>query len=133
MKNLEPKLFVYLITIILVVIIFIRMKIILMINNLKKKTGVRFYYKFLGNIEWLKKEILRGKYLEMKYLNAVDNKNNSNITILLEKKEENSIVNIYSPNHNNIIIKNLRLDDEKFKEFIEFLPITLVENDFVKE
>ena len=69
----------------------------------------------------------------MKQLNAVDNKNNSNITILLEKKEENSIVNIYSPNHNNIIIKNLRLDDEKFKEFIEFLPITLVENDFVKE
>ena len=65
----------------LTVFIFIKLKTALVIRNLSNKVGVRFYYKFLGNIQWLKEQILMGKYLEMKYLNAVDDKNNSNIII----------------------------------------------------
>ena len=69
----------------------------------------------------------------MKYLNAEDDKANSNIIILLEKKEESTIINIYSARNKTVIIKNLKLNDQRFKKFIEFLPRTLAEDDFSKE
>ncbi|WP_294664946.1 MULTISPECIES: hypothetical protein [Fusobacterium] len=133
MNYLDSKLILYLVVIFLTVFIFIKLKTALVIRNLSNKVGVRFYYKFLGNIQWLKEQILMGKYLEMKYLNAVDDKNNSNIIILLEKKEEQNIINIYSAKSKTVIIKNLRLNDQRFKKFIEFLPRTLAEDDFSKE
>ena len=130
MNYLDSKLILYLVVILF---IFIKLKTALAIRNLNNKIGVRFYYKFLGNMQWLKEQILMGKYLEMKYLNAVDDKANSNIIILLEKKEESTIINIYSARNKTVIIKNLKLNDQRFKKFIEFLPRTLAEDDFSKE
>ena len=132
MNYLDSKLILYLVVIFFIVFIFIKLKTALAIRNLNNKIGVRFYYKFLGNMQWLKEQILMGKYLEMKYLNAVDDKANS-IIILLEKKEESTIINIYSARNKTVIIKNLKLNDQRFKKFIEFLPRTLAEDDFSKE
>ena len=133
MNYLDSKLILYLVVIFFIVFIFIKLKTALAIRNLNNKIGVRFYYKFLGNMQWLKEQILMGKYLEMKYLNAVDDKANSNIIILLEKNEESTIINIYSARNKTVIIKNLKLNDQRFKKFIEFLPRTLAEDDFSKE
>ena len=68
MNYLDSKLILYLVVIFFIVFIFIKLKTALAIRNLNNKIGVRFYYKFLGNMQWLKEQILMGKYLEMKYL-----------------------------------------------------------------
>ncbi len=96
----------------------------------KKQKGIKFYYKFLGNIYWLRGEILNKRYLELKYLNSVESKEEANVVILLEKVLENStgLISIYIEN-SKVILKRLKLNNEQLKEVLENIPYTLVEND----
>lgn len=129
MNYLNSRLVLYLIVILLILFILSRITANLKIRSINNRKGVRFYYKFLGNIQWIKEQILTGKYLELKYLNPVEDKKEANIIILLEKKSENdNIVSIYSDKDKSIILTNLKLNDQKAKKFIEFLPITTAED-----
>ena len=103
-------------------------------KKLKKQKGIKFYYKFLGNIYWLRGEILNKRYLELKYLNSVESKEEANVVILLEKVLENStgLISIYMEN-SKIILKKLNLNKEQLKEVLENIPYTLVENDEIKD
>lgn len=104
------------------------------ISKLKKQRGIKFYYKFLGNIYWLKGEILNKRYLELRYLNSVKTKEEANLVVLLEKVLENNtgIISIYMKN-SKILIKKLNLNNEQLKEVLENFPYTVVENDEITE
>ena len=104
------------------------------ISKLKKQKGIKFYYKFLGNIYWLREEILNKRYLELKYLNSVKTKEEANLVILLEKVLENNtgIISIYMKS-SKILIKKLNLNNEQLKEVLENFPYTVIENDEVTE
>ena len=98
------------------------------VKRLKKEKGLRFYYKFLGNIYWLKEEILNKRYLELRYLNPVQAKENANVEILLKKNDENDggEISIYMKNY-KIILKKLKLNNNQFKEVLENFPHTMVD------
>ncbi|MHD0318790.1 hypothetical protein [Fusobacterium sp. THCT1E2] len=104
------------------------------VRKLKKQKGIKFYYKFLGNIYWLRGEILNKRYLELKYLNSVESKEEANVVILLEKVLENNtgLISIYMENR-KVILKKLRLNNEQLKEVLENIPYTLVENDEITD
>lgn len=41
---------------------------------MKPKLTTKLYYQYVGNIPWLKNEVLNGKYDALKYLLAVEEK-----------------------------------------------------------
>ncbi|MDU1912627.1 hypothetical protein [Fusobacterium sp.] len=107
----------------------------ILIRKLRKQKGIRFYYKFLGNIYWLKGEISKKRYLELKYLNPVKAKEEANLIILLEEGLENNAgaISIYMA-EGKIILKKLVLNNEQLKKILKNFPHTLVENDeIIKE
>ena len=116
--------------IILVIYLLNSIRNCISIRKLKKQKGIKFYYKFLGNIYWLKKEILNERYLELKYLNPVETVEEANLVIFLERVSEDNtgIINIYMKNC-KILIKELKVNNEQLKEMLEKLPDTVIEND----
>lgn len=123
-------LIVGLIFIILVIYLLNSIRNCISIRKLKKRKGIKFYYKFLGNIYWLKKEILNGRYLELKYLNSVETKEEANLVIFLKRDSEDNtgIINIYMKNF-KILIKELKINNEQMEEMLEKFPDTVIEND----
>lgn len=123
-------LIVGLIFIILVIYLLNSIRNCILIRKLKKRKGIKFYYKFLGNIYWLKKEILNGRYLELKYLNSVETKEEANLVIFLKRDSEDNtgIINIYMKNF-KILIKELKINNEQMEEMLEKFPDTVIEND----
>lgn len=123
-------LIVGLIFIILVIYLLNSIRNCISIRKLKKQKGIKFYYKFLGNIYWLKKEILNGRYLELKYLNSVETKEEANLVIFLKRDSEDNtgIINIYMKNF-KILIKELKINNEQMEEMLEKFPDTVIEND----
>lgn len=123
-------LIVGLIFIILVIYLLNSIRNCISIRKLKKQKGIKFYYKFLGNIYWLKKEILNGRYLELKYLNSVETKEEANLVIFLKRDSEDNtgIINIYIKNF-KILIKELKINNEQMEEMLEKFPDTVIEND----
>ena len=115
--------------IILVIYLLNSIKNCILIRKLKKQKGIKFYYKFLGNIYWLKREILNGRYLELKYLNSVKAKEDANLIILLERdsKDNTGIIRVYKEDC-KILIKELKLNGEELKEILEKFPDTVIEN-----
>ena len=104
------------------------------IRKLKKQKGIKFYYKFLGNIYWLRGEILNKRYLELRYLNSVETKKEANVVVLLEKvsKSDAGMISIYMEN-SKVILKRLKLNKEQLKGVLDNVPYTLVENNEITE
>ena len=105
---------------------------------MKPKLTTKLYYQYVGNIPWLKNEVLNGKYDALKYLLAVE-----------EKSKSNFFINIYKdPDDDNIRYVSFFITDkllsvfsvkkslgefvifnkENFVKLFNFLKETTVEN-----
>lgn len=105
---------------------------------MKPKLTTKLYYQYVGNIPWLKNEILTGKYDALKYLLAVDEKNKSNffINIYTDPEDDNiRYVSFYITDKLLSIFpvkKSLGefviFNKENFLKLFNFLKETTVEN-----
>lgn len=105
---------------------------------MKPKLTTKLYYQYVGNIPWLKSEILNGKYDALKYLLSVEEKNKSNFFINIYRDPEdeniryvsffitNKVFNIFPMKKSlgEFVIFN----KENFVKLFNFLKETTVEN-----
>lgn len=105
---------------------------------MKPKLTTKLYYQYVGNIPWLKNEILNGKYDALKYLLAVEEKNKSNFFVNIYKDPEDDnirYVSFYLTDKllNVIPVKKslgefVIFNKENFLKLFNFLKETTVEN-----
>ena len=105
---------------------------------MKPKLTTKLYYQYVGNIPWLKSEILNEKYDALKYLLSVEEKNKSNffINIYIDPEDENiRYVSFFITNKVFSIFpmkKSLGeffiFNKENFVKLFNFLKETTVEN-----
>lgn len=105
---------------------------------MKPKLTTKLYYQYVGNILWLKSEILNEKYDALKYLLSVEEKNKSNFFINIYRDPEdeniryvsffitNKVFNIFPMKKSlgEFVIFN----KENFVKLFNFLKETTVEN-----
>lgn len=105
---------------------------------MKPKLTTKLYYQYVGNIPWLKNEILNGKYDALKYLLAVEEKNKSNFFINIYKDPEDDNIRYVSFYLTDKLLnvfpvkKSLGefviFNKENFLKLFNFLKETTVEN-----
>lgn len=106
--------------------------------TMKPKLTMKLYYQYVGNIPWLKSEILNGKYDALKYLLSVDEKNKSNFFINIYKDSEDENIRYVSFFITDKLLsvfpvkKSLGefiiFNKENFIKLFNFLKETIVEN-----
>ncbi len=105
---------------------------------MKPKLTTKLYYQYVGNIPWLKNEILDGKYDALKYLLTVEEKNKSNflINIYMDSEDENiryvsffitdKVLSIFPVK--KTLGEFIIFNKENFVKLFNFLKETTIEN-----
>ena len=99
------------------------------------KDEIRIYYRYAGDIEWIKCEIERYRFGSLKYLFSCKNKEESDFQIVITKTETVISADFYATEFNyskkqslEYIVKDLKLTDEKYDELMENLKDTYIED-----
>ena len=99
------------------------------------KDDIRIYYRYAGDIEWIKCEIERYRFGSLKYLFSCKNKEESDFQIVITNTETDISADFYATEFNyskkqslEYIVKDLKLTDEKYDELMENLKDTYIED-----
>lgn len=99
------------------------------------KDEIRIYYRYAGDIEWIKCEIERYRFGSLKYLFSCKNKEESDFQIVITNTETDISADFYATEFNyskkqslEYIVKDLKLTDEKYDELMENLKDTYIED-----
>lgn len=101
----------------------------------ENKDEIRIYYRYAGDIEWIKYEIERYRFGSLKYLFSCKNKEESDFQIVITNTEADISADFYATEFNyskkqalEYIVKDLKLTDEKYDELMENLKDTYIED-----
>lgn len=94
-----------------------------------------FYYRFAGDIEWLKSQIERYRFDSLKYLLPCKNKEESDFRITISDIEGEMEINFYATEFNyskkmylSPIVQNLKVSDEQYENMLDHLKDTYMED-----
>lgn len=101
----------------------------------ENKDEIRIYYRYAGDIEWIRYEIERYRFGSLKYLFNCKNKEESDFQIIITNTETDISADFYATEYNyskkyslECIVKDLKLTDEKYDELMENLKDTYIED-----
>lgn len=101
----------------------------------ENKDEIRIYYRYAGDIEWIRYEIERYRFSSLKYLFKCKNKEESDFQIIITNTETDISADFYATEFNyskkyslECIVRNLKLTDEKYDELMENLKDTYIED-----
>lgn len=101
----------------------------------ENKDEIRLYYRYAGDIEWIRYEIERYRFGSLKYLFSCKNKEESDFQIIINNTETDISADFYATEFNyskkyslECIVKDLKLTDEKYDELMENLKDTYIED-----
>lgn len=101
----------------------------------ENKDEIRIYYRYAGDIEWIRYEIERYRFGSLKYLFKCKDKEESDFQIIITNTETDISADFYATEFNyskkyslECIVRNLKLTDEKYDELMENLKDTYIED-----
>lgn len=101
----------------------------------ENKDEIRIYYRYAGDIEWIRYEIERYRFSSLKYLFSCKNKEESDFQIIITNTETDVSADFYATEFNyskkhslECIVKDLKLTDEKYDELMENIKDTYIED-----
>lgn len=104
-------------------------------NNFDINDKICFYYRFAGDINWLKTQLEKYRFESLKYLFSCKTKEESDFYIAIEDIENEIVVNFYATEFNyskkngiSLLIKDLKLNEDQYEELIENMKDTYMED-----
>lgn len=104
-------------------------------GNMEIENKICFYYRFAGDIEWLKNQIERYRFDSLKYLFPCKTKEESDFRVIASDIEGEMKVSFYATEFNyskkthlSPIVKNLRMTDEQYEHMLEHMKDTYMED-----
>lgn len=105
-------------------------------ESIDTENKICFYYRFAGDVEWLKSQIARYRFDALKYLFPCKNKEESDFRIAVSDIEGEIVADFYATEFNyskksrlSPIIKNQKLSDEQYEYLLECLKETYMEDE----
>ena len=104
-------------------------------NNFDIDDKMCFYYRFAGDIEWLKVQLEKYRFESLKYLFSCKNKEESDFYIAIGEIENEITVSFYATEFNyskkngiSLLVENLKLNEDQYEELIESMKDTYMED-----
>ena len=104
-------------------------------NNFDIDDKMCFYYRFAGDIEWLKVQLEKYRFESLKYLFSCKNKEESDFYIAIGEIENEITVSFYATEFNyskkngiSLLVENLKLNEDQFEELIDSMKDTYMED-----
>lgn len=104
-------------------------------DNFDINDKICFYYRFAGDINWLKTQLEKYRFESLKYLFSCKTKEESDFYIAIEDIENEIVVNFYATEFNyskkngiSLLIKDLKLNEDQYEELIENMKDTYMED-----
>lgn len=104
-------------------------------NNFDIDDKMCFYYRFAGDIEWLKVQLEKYRFESLKYLFSCKNKEESDFYIAIGEIENEITVSFYATEFNyskkngiSLLVENLKLNEDQYEELIDSMKDTYMEN-----
>lgn len=94
-----------------------------------------FYYRFAGDIKWLKVQLEKYRFESLKYLFSCKTKEEADFCIAIGDIENEIVVNFYATEFNyskkngiSLLVENLKLNEDQYEELIESMKDTYMED-----
>lgn len=104
-------------------------------NNFDIDDKMCFYYRFAGDIEWLKVQLEKYRFESLKYLFSCKNKEESDFYIAIGEIENEITVSFYATEFNyskkngiSLLVENLKLNEDQYEELIDSMKDTYMED-----
>lgn len=104
-------------------------------DNFKIEDKMCFYYRFAGDLEWLKVQLEKYRFESLKYLFACKRKEESDFYIAIGELDNEIVVNFYATEFNyskkngvSLLVKDLKLNEDQYEELIENMKDTYIED-----
>ena len=104
-------------------------------NNFDIDDKMCFYYRFAGDIEWLKVQLEKYRFESLKYLFSCKNKEESDFYIAIGEIENEITVSFYATEFNyskkngiSLLVENLKLNEYQYEELIDSMKDTYMED-----
>ena len=104
-------------------------------NNFDIDDKMCFYYRFAGDIEWLKVQLEKYRFESLKYLFSCKNKEESDFYIAIGEIENEITVSFYATEFNYskkngiyLLVENLKLNEYQYEELIDSMKDTYMED-----
>lgn len=104
-------------------------------NNFDIDDKMCFYYRFAGDIEWLKVQLEKYRFESLKYLFSCKTKEESDFYIAIGEIENEITVSFYATEFNyskkngiSLLIENLKLNEDQYEELIDSMKDTYMED-----
>lgn len=104
-------------------------------NNFDIDDKMCFYYRFAGDIEWLKVQLEKYRFESLKYLFSCKAKEESDFYIAIGEIENEITVSFYATEFNyskkngiSLLVENLKLNEDQYEELIDSMKDTYMED-----
>lgn len=104
-------------------------------ENFKIEDKMCFYYRFAGDLEWLKIQLEKYRFESLKYLFSCKKKEESDFYIAIGEVDNEIVANFYATEFNyskkngiSLLVKDLKLNEDQYEELIENMKDTYIED-----